>query len=166
MSTASAFSGEMYSTRQHSFGSAGAGLLASRSSAHRNAASVLPDPVGAITRVFSPPAIDDHAPACAGVGSVNAPVNHSRVSALNPARASMPAWAPAVLAPSGAGAALLVRDFAGMHPSCLALRTVQPSRRLREAQDEPQNRPWLADGLPCDITMPLRRQAARRTVGG
>ena len=81
----------MYSTRQRSFGSAGAGLLASRSSAHRNAASVLPDPVGAITRVFSPPSIDDHAPACAGVGSVNAPVNHSRVSALNPARASLPA---------------------------------------------------------------------------
>src|SRR5690242_14291760 len=132
MSTASAFSGEMYSTRQRSFGSAGAGLLASRSSAHRNAARVLPDPVGAITRVFSPPAIDDHAPDCAGVGSVNAPANHSRVSALNPAKGSMPALAPAVLAPSGAGArggaALPVRVFARMHPSCLALRTVQPGR--------------------------------------
>src|SRR5690242_6249078 len=135
MSTASAFSGEMYSTRQCSFGSAGAGLLASRSSAHRNAASVLPDPVGAITSVFSPPAIDDHAPACAGVGSVNAPVNHSRVSALNPASGSMPGWAPAVLAPLGAGAregaAPLVRVFAGMYPSCLALRTIQPGREDR-----------------------------------
>src|SRR5215831_15017071 len=135
MSTASAFSGEMYSTRQRSFGSAGAGVLASRSSAHRNAASVLPDPVGAITRVFSPPAIDDHAPACAGVGSVNAPVNHSRVSALNPARGSAPARLAAGRAPSGAaarggGASLLVRVFAGMHPSCPALQTI-PSACLR-----------------------------------
>ncbi len=54
MSTASALSGEMYSTRQRSFGSSGAGATASRSSAHRNADSVLPDPVGAMTRVFSP----------------------------------------------------------------------------------------------------------------
>src|SRR5215471_17681427 len=104
MSTASALSGEIYSTRQRSFGLAGAGLLASRSSAHRNAARVLPDPVGAITRVLSPPAMDDHPPACAGVGSVNAPVNHSRVSGLNPASGSWPAGAPAVLAPPAAGA--------------------------------------------------------------
>src|SRR5215471_7057419 len=139
MSTASALSGEMYSTRQRSFGSAGTGLLASRSSAHRNAARVLPDPVGAITRVLSPPAMDDHAPACAGVGSVNAPVNHSRVSALNPARGSMPALAPEVLAPSGAGAregtALPVRVFAGMHPSCLALRTIPSARQFRASRE-------------------------------
>src|SRR5215475_12659672 len=139
MSTASALSGEMYSTRQRSFGSAGTGVLASRSSAHRNAAKVLPDPVGAITRVLSPPAMDDHAPACAGVGSVNAPVNHSRVSAPNPARGSAPAGAPAARALSRAaaraGAVLLVRVFAGMHPSCLALRTIQPGRQLRDATD-------------------------------
>src|SRR5262244_997580 len=135
MSTASALSGEMYSTRQRSFGSGGAGLLASRSSAHRNAARVLPDPVGAITRVLSPPAMDDHAPACAGVGSANAPVNHSRVSGPNPDRGSVPAPAVAAAAPSAAvvrdGAALLVRVFAGMHPSCLALGTIQSARQLR-----------------------------------
>src|SRR5690349_14944577 len=160
MSTASAFSGEMYSTRQRSFGSAGAGLLASRSSAHRNAARVLPDPVGAITRVFSPPAIDDHAPACAGVGSVNAPSNHSRVSALNPARGSMPACAPDVLAPSGArgGAAPLVRVFARMHPSCLALRTIQPGRRHCDSWDCPGRE---APGRRC-LTELLTVQATTR----
>src|SRR6516165_1009172 len=140
MSTASALSGEMYSTRQRSFGSGGAGVLASRSSAQRNAARVLPDPVGAITRVLSPPAMDDHAPACAAVGSVNAPLNHSRVSALNPASGSLPARAPAVLAPSAAGARggtlLLVRVFAGMHPSCLALRTIPSAHQLRDAWDD------------------------------
>ena len=51
--------------------------------AHRNAASVLPEPVGAMTSVLSPSAMADHACACAGVGSANVPVNHSRVSALN-----------------------------------------------------------------------------------
>ncbi len=54
--------------------------------AHRNAASVLPEPVGAMTSVLSPSAMADHAWACAGVGSANVPVNQSRVSALNRAR--------------------------------------------------------------------------------
>ncbi len=56
---------------------------ASRSMAHRNAASVLPEPVGAMTRVLSPSAMADQACACAAVGSAKVPVNHSRVSALN-----------------------------------------------------------------------------------
>ncbi len=54
MSTASALSGEMYSTRQRSAASAGVGSVASLSIAHKNAASVLPDPVGAMTSTFSP----------------------------------------------------------------------------------------------------------------
>ncbi len=41
---------------------------ASRSIAQRNAARVLPDPVGATTRACRPCAIADHAPACAGGG--------------------------------------------------------------------------------------------------
>jgi len=44
-----------------------------------------------MTSVLSPPAMEAHAPVCAAVGSVNAPVNHSRVSALNPASGSAPA---------------------------------------------------------------------------
>ena len=42
-------------------GSAGEGVAASRSSAHRNAASVLPEPVGAMTSVSSPLPIAAHA---------------------------------------------------------------------------------------------------------
>ena len=50
--------------------------------AHRNAASVLPDPVGAMTSVLSPSAMAFQAWACAGVGAAKVPVNHSRVSGL------------------------------------------------------------------------------------
>src|ERR1700758_5351281 len=50
--------------------------------AHRNAASVLPEPVGAITSVLLPSAMADQASACAGVGAAKVPVNHSRVAAL------------------------------------------------------------------------------------
>ena len=57
--------------------------------AHRNAASVLPDPVGAMTRVFSPSAMAYHASACAAVGAAKVPVNHSRVSGLKRASGSM-----------------------------------------------------------------------------
>ena len=89
MSTASAFSGEMYSTRQRCFGSSGAGAAARRSSAHRNADKVLPEPVGAMTRVFSPLLIAAQASACACVGVANAAENQSRVTALNPSRGSL-----------------------------------------------------------------------------
>ena len=65
MSTASALSGETYSTRQRWAGSSGAGAAARRSSAQRNAARVLPDPVGAMTRVCLPLLIDSHACTCA-----------------------------------------------------------------------------------------------------
>ena len=50
--------------------------------AHRNAASVLPEPVGAMTRVLSPSAMAAQAWACAAVGAAKVPANHSRVSAL------------------------------------------------------------------------------------
>ena len=80
-STASAFSGDTYSTRVPAVAGLGSDE-ASRSMAHRNAASVLPDPVGAMTSVLSPSAMADHASACAAVGAAKVPVNHSRVSAL------------------------------------------------------------------------------------
>ncbi len=94
MSTASAFSGETYSTRQRCLGSAGRGTAASLSIAHRNAASVLPDPVGAMTRVSCPfppvpaPPMARHACACAWVGTAKAPSNHARVAGEKPSRAS------------------------------------------------------------------------------
>jgi hypothetical protein len=49
----------------------------------RNAASVLPDPVGATTSACEPELMASHAPDCAGVGSANAPVNQSRVAGEN-----------------------------------------------------------------------------------
>jgi hypothetical protein len=90
-STASALSGETYRTRVPGLGSpAGVGSAeASRSIAHRNAANVLPDPVGAMTRVLSPPAMAAQACAWAAVGSTNVPANQSRVSALNGASGSV-----------------------------------------------------------------------------
>ena len=65
---------------------ASAGWLANRSIAHRNAASVFPEPVGAEIRTCSPDAIAGHACDCAGVGAVNAALNQSRVRGLNCSR--------------------------------------------------------------------------------
>ena len=79
-STASAFSGDTYSTRVP-VGRSGAPARLSK--AHRNAASVLPEPVGATTRVFLPSAMAAQASACAVVGAAKVLVNHSRVIALN-----------------------------------------------------------------------------------
>ena len=106
MSTARAFSGEMYSTRQRCFGSGGTGSVASLSMAHKNAASVLPDPVGAITSVFSARLIAVQACACAAVGSAKASVNQALVASLKPSRAE-----------------LITGEGAGTYLSCLALPT-------------------------------------------
>ncbi len=59
-----------------------AAAVLSRSSAHRNAASVLPDPVGADSSTCSPRAIAGHACAWAGVGAAKAASNHSRTCGL------------------------------------------------------------------------------------
>src|SRR4051794_18306957 len=50
--------------------------------AHRKAASVLPEPVGALIRTCSPEAIAGHACAWAAVGASNAPSNQSRTAGL------------------------------------------------------------------------------------
>src|SRR4051794_31924750 len=50
---------------------------------HRNALSVLPEPVGATTSACRPAPMASHAPACAGVGSANAAPNQVRVASLN-----------------------------------------------------------------------------------
>ncbi len=81
-STASAFSGETYSTRHVSGGGSASSVARelSRSRAQRKADSVLPEPVGATTRVCSPEAIASHACSCALVGPAKAPVNQARVA--------------------------------------------------------------------------------------
>src|SRR5437764_548623 len=61
--------------------------MSSLSMAWRNAASVLPDPVGAMTSAWLPPAIASQAPSCASVGSANDASNHPRVAAEKRSRA-------------------------------------------------------------------------------
>src|SRR5262249_26086153 len=90
------FSGDTYSTRQRCFTSAGGGTEASRSSAHRNADSVFPEPVGATTNACSPALIARHAPSCAAVGAANAPANHALVAGEN---ASNAAVTPSIMNP-------------------------------------------------------------------
>src|SRR5215212_6740169 len=59
------------------------GSRARRSIPHRNAASVLPDPVGAQIRAFSPAVIGGHPFAWAGVGASNDASNQRRTGSLN-----------------------------------------------------------------------------------
>src|SRR5262245_48301525 len=51
--------------------------------AHRKAASVLPDPVGAEISACRPDAIASQAPVCAAVGAANAEANQDRVAVEN-----------------------------------------------------------------------------------
>src|SRR3954452_22717963 len=57
---------------------------------YRNAARVLPDPVGAWISVCSPDAIAGHPCSWAGVGPAKACVNHSRVRSLKSSSADIP----------------------------------------------------------------------------
>ncbi len=96
---ASAFMGETYRIRTP--GSAGEGGLATRrSTAARNAASVLPEPVGAMASTFSPSWMASQASACTGVGASNSERNHDRTAAVKrPMGAGDPSgvrWAMAV----------------------------------------------------------------------
>ena len=60
----------------------GTGANMSRSMAHRNAASVLPLPVGAKSSVEAPRAIGGQPRACAAVGASNDAVNQSRTAGM------------------------------------------------------------------------------------
>ena len=73
MSFDSALRGDTYRTLVRSGSSPPAAIASatSRSSAHRNAARVLPEPVGAVQRTSLPAAIRGQACACAGVGAPN-----------------------------------------------------------------------------------------------
>ena len=85
MSLPRARRGEMYRTRTPSVSR---GSPASLSRKTRNAASVLPDPVGATTSAFRPSARAGQASSWAGVGSPNSRSNHSRAVGLRTERAS------------------------------------------------------------------------------
>src|ERR1700674_1679889 len=85
ISTVRAFSGETYSTRQRS-ASAGTGCTASRSMHQKNAASVLPLPVGADIRVCCPAATDLQPPSWTSVGAGKAPANQARAAGENRSR--------------------------------------------------------------------------------
>src|SRR6476469_4663670 len=78
-STARALIGERYRTRVRSVFS-GTGSVTRRSMAQRNAARVLPEPVGARTRVWSPAAMAGQPLAWASVGAPNVVSNHSRTA--------------------------------------------------------------------------------------
>jgi hypothetical protein len=82
MSAARALSGETYRTRRRSR-SGTAGAPARRSMADRNAARVLPDPVGATTSTSWSWARASQAPVWAWVGAAKAPSNQPRVRAEN-----------------------------------------------------------------------------------
>ena len=85
MSWLSAFSGETYSTRVPR----SAGSRARPSSADRNAASVLPEPVGASSSVWLPAAIEGQPSCWARVGCSNVRSNQSRTGALKVVRGSL-----------------------------------------------------------------------------
>ena len=53
--------------------------------AQRNAAKVLPDPVGASRSVFSPRRITGQASFCAGEGALKVELNHRRTQGKKPA---------------------------------------------------------------------------------
>ena len=85
----SALSGETYSTRRRRSGSSGSGSAISRSRHHRNAASVLPDPVGAQMSVCSPAAMAGQPCAWAAVGAAKDAPNQSRVAGCEAASGAM-----------------------------------------------------------------------------
>jgi hypothetical protein len=86
----------------------------------RKAARVLPDPVGATTRVFSPRPMASHAPACAGVGSAKLAVNQSRTSGENRSRAAAGGAATATdVAAAAAGAGAAARGAAACRSACV-----------------------------------------------
>src|SRR5665647_1088922 len=123
-STARAFIGEMYRTRHLRRGSEGGEVVARRSSAQRNAESVLPEPVGATTRVWAPELMASQAPTCASVGSAKLPLNQSRVAGENRASTSELIVSPAChLSPTTGrqtGASRLCRMHAGSTECALA----------------------------------------------
>ena len=87
MSLLSAFSGETYSTRVASGRPCDRPSRTSASIVARNAVRVLPEPVGAATRVSRPPAMAGQAATCASVGAGKLRANHAATAGWKPASA-------------------------------------------------------------------------------
>src|ERR1700757_4160970 len=77
MSLPRAFSGDTYNTSVRSCNSPARALRTRRSMHARNAASVLPEPVGAEIKVVRPARMCGHPCSCGSVGVPNFAVNHS-----------------------------------------------------------------------------------------
>lgn len=87
MSTASALSGYTYRPTRVLAGRYGdVTVVAKLAMVHRKAASVLPEPVGAIINVSWPSAMFSQALACSVVGVSKVLANHSRVIVLESAQ--------------------------------------------------------------------------------
>ncbi len=98
----SALSGDTYSTRSRSSGSAGTGSPISRSRHQRKAARVLPLPVGAQMSVCSPAAMAGQPRAWAAVGTSNDERNQSLVAGRKAVeRIGLGVWDVAALRSSG-----------------------------------------------------------------
>ena len=84
MSLESAFNGDTYTTRVTSRSRPSTPSRTSESMAARNAANVLPEPVGAAISAWRPLPMAGHASRCAGVApSGNALANHACTAGCN-----------------------------------------------------------------------------------
>ena len=164
-STASALSGDTYSTRQRLWGSAGGGVEVSWSSAARNAARVLPEPVGATTSTSEPSPMARHAPAWAAVGAEKAPVNQPLVAGEKPSRARC---AELTMRPSCTSALTIgltcgfVSDGGVDGGRCGSWTGMRRRPRTRWVVGSGPGRPLWAD-IPA---RPFRRWAAAGVRGG
>src|SRR5512132_105517 len=138
MSTASARSGETYRTR-HRWLVGGGGSVLNGSSAHRGAASVLPEPVGARIRLCSPPAIAGQPCACAAVGISNVLSNHARTAGENPSRLIASPYSERQTSPRArpappVGCSAMQRARTGLALVLLALLLAVPAAALAQAE--------------------------------
>ena len=130
--------------------------------AHRKAASVFPDPVGARISVLSPRAIGGQPSCCARVGSAKARVNQSRTRGWNGARAG--------LCPAGGAERVTDRWYprprpaspgADPPPGSMSFRS--SSLREHPARDPPRGREHRR---PLGPSHPIRRGRYLARAGG
>src|SRR5690606_9460160 len=141
---------------------------------------VLPEPVGATTRAWSPARTASHAPVCAAVGAAKAPANHARVGPEKPVSpsavmGSLCRQGPTRTPRPGGGA----READGVAPWCgealgvppgaggdvrLGLRTDAGGRARPASTRQPDARPGTRRRCPAagGLGRRVRRDGARR----